>query len=306
MSDERPSLKPYSTPSANDSSFHALTRLWTPWRMRYVGGGAPNACVFCDKLAERNDSSALILHRGKRSFTVMNLFPYNTGHILLVPNAHVAGPEETDVATLAEMSTSVPLLLRALRRVLANDGFNIGVNVGSVAGAGIAAHLHQHIVPRWNGDANFMPILASTMVLPELIPTTYAKLRAELCALTQPHQEILTVVFDLGRTKVLIRKVGGGWALPQRLPSQDEPAWHTARNATGLPSENIDILGWAGSDEANDYSRNALFASLNGQPLTSDAFVATDEALNRLTDENHRVALRTAIARANPLPQSTP
>jgi ATP adenylyltransferase len=149
--------------------------------MRYISGNAKeDGCIFCNRLADDDDVQALILLRARHTFVMMNLFPYNTGHIMLVPNQHAADPEELDSATLREMGGQLPLLTRSLRRVFDCAGFNIGLNIGAVAGAGVAAHLHQHIVPRWQGDANFMPILASTMAIPELIPSTYAKIRAEL------------------------------------------------------------------------------------------------------------------------------
>src|SRR5262249_61815597 len=118
--------------------------------------------------AADDDVRSLILYRGDRVFVIMNLFPYNTGHVMIVPNDHVPSPESADEATLSAIGTLLRPTLRALRRALNADGFNVGVNVGAVAGAGVADHLHQHVVPRWQGDANFMPILASTMVLPEL------------------------------------------------------------------------------------------------------------------------------------------
>ena len=158
-------------------------RLWTPWRMRYVAGAdREEGCIFCNRLAEKDDVQSLILHRGERAFVIMNLYPYNTGHLMIVPNAHVASPEDADPEVMREMAALRGPVLRALRRALSPDGFNLGLNVGAPAGAGVADHLHEHVVPRWQGDANFMPILASTMVMPELIPVTYAKLRAELGA----------------------------------------------------------------------------------------------------------------------------
>lgn len=103
----------------------------------------------------------------------MNLYPYNTGHIMLVPNAHAPDPAQLMTDTLHEMSEMLPILTSSLRRVFNCEGFNIGLNIGAIAGAGVADHLHQHVVPRWQGDANFMPVLASTMVIPETIPVTY-------------------------------------------------------------------------------------------------------------------------------------
>lgn len=157
-----------------DMSPHSQ-RLWTPWRMRYIGGDADEAgCIFCNRLTANDDVASLIVHRGEHCFAIMNLYPYNTGHVMIVPNTHVANIDELTAETLTEMALLLPVLTRALRRVLNCDGFNIGLNIGSVAGAGVADHLHEHVVPRWEGDANFMPIIGDTMVLPELIPATYA------------------------------------------------------------------------------------------------------------------------------------
>ncbi len=135
--------------------------LWTPWRMRYVAGAdREEGCIFCNRLAEQDDVQSLILHRGERAFVIMNLYPYNTGHLMIVPNAHVASPEDADPEVMREMAALRGPVLRALRRALSPDGFNLGLNVGAPAGAGVADHLHEHVVPRWQGDANFMPILA--------------------------------------------------------------------------------------------------------------------------------------------------
>lgn len=143
--------------------------------MRYIGGDAGEAgCIFCNRLTANDDVASLIVHRGEHCFAIMNLYPYNTGHVMIVPNTHVANIDELTAETLTEMALLLPVLTRALRRVLNCDGFNIGLNIGSVAGAGVADHLHEHVVPRWEGDANFMPIIGDTMVLPELIPATYA------------------------------------------------------------------------------------------------------------------------------------
>src|SRR5689334_14494964 len=167
---------PSSLASDSDTENVGVRRLWTPWRMPYVGAGSREAgCIFCNRLAAKDDANTLILHRGDRIFAIMNLYPYNTGHVMIVPNAHIASPEDASTETLVDMAALRPAFLRALRRALAAEGFNFGMNVGSVAGAGVADHFHEHIVPRWQGDANFMPILAGTMVIPELIPVTYAK-----------------------------------------------------------------------------------------------------------------------------------
>jgi ATP adenylyltransferase len=153
----------------------AYGRLWTPHRMAYIQGagkpahaGAGDECPFC-RIPTLTDAEGLIVHRGELAYAVLNLFPYNAGHLLLVPYRHVADyteltPEETDdVATLTQSA------IRSLRAVSAPHGFNVGLNLGAIAGAGIAAHLHQHVVPRWGGDSNFMPIVAHTRVLPQLL-----------------------------------------------------------------------------------------------------------------------------------------
>lgn len=215
--------------------------------MRYVGGGASDGgCVFCARLAGEDDVRSLILHRGEQAFVIMNLYPYNTGHVMLVPNRHVAGPEEASAAEMAELAGLVPATLRALRRSLNCHGFNLGLNVGAVAGAGVADHLHQHVVPRWQGDANFMPILAATTVLPELIPVTYAKLRAELGRVTAGASAATVAAVVLGGEddRVLL---GDDGRLPTATAAGDEAVWRAAERAvaqaTGGPST---VVGWAG------------------------------------------------------------
>src|SRR5215218_11088086 len=177
--------------------------------MRYVAGADhEEGCIFCNRLAEEDDVQSLILHRGEHAFVIMNRYPYNTGHLMIVPNAHVASPEDADPEVMREMAELRAPLLRALRRALSADGFNLGLNVGAPAGAGVADHLHEHVVPRWQGDANFMPILASTMVMPELIPVTYAKLRAELAAERASGDRATDLVIVDDRKHVLVNGAG--------------------------------------------------------------------------------------------------
>ena len=153
-------------------------RLWTPHRMAYIRGenkpGGPNADEGCpfDHVQELPDADGLIVARGSLVFAVLNLYPYNSGHLMICPNRHVADYTDLDGAETAELASFTKIAMRVLRAVSGAQGFNIGMNMGNVAGAGIAAHLHQHVVPRWGGDSNFMPIIAQTKVLPQLLSET--------------------------------------------------------------------------------------------------------------------------------------
>ncbi len=153
--------------------------LWTPWRFRYVSEAAKSGrCVFCEKAAgERSrDREELILHRGRSNFTLLNLFPYNTGHTLIVPYAHVADLPQLEAETLAEMMAMAKTVQAALAANYRPEGYNLGMNLGKCAGAGVADHIHLHIVPRWTGSSNFMTVLGETRVLPEDLSTTYEKM----------------------------------------------------------------------------------------------------------------------------------
>lgn len=224
-------------------------RLWTPWRMRYVVDGVrENGCIFCGRLADDRDTDSLILHRGERGYIIMNLFPYNTGHVMIVPNAHIATPEDADPETLTELALLRAPLLRALRRAISPEGFNIGLNVGSVAGAGIAAHLHEHVVPRWLGDANFMPIVASTMVMPELIPVTYAKIRSELARETGNVTSAIGIVVSHERRLVIAE---ASHALPRVDVVEREPVWRTLlHDVRGRGADDAELVGWATEEHA--------------------------------------------------------
>jgi ATP adenylyltransferase len=152
--------------------------LWAPWRLEYVQSGADaGGCVFCDAVA-KDDADGLIVHHGERAFVLMNLFPYSNGHLMAAPYRHVAAPGDLDEAERAELWALLDLSLRALTAVMSPHGFNAGLNLGRVAGAGVEDHLHLHVVPRWNGDTNFMPVLADVKVMPEHINRTAEKLRA--------------------------------------------------------------------------------------------------------------------------------
>ncbi len=153
-------------------------RLWTPHRMAYIKGenkpGGPGADAGCpfDQVQELPDADGLIVARGTIVFAVLNLYPYNSGHLMVCPNRHVADYADLDEAETAELANFTKIAMRVLRAVSGAQGFNIGMNMGNVAGAGIAAHLHQHVIPRWGGDSNFMPIIAQTKVLPQLLTET--------------------------------------------------------------------------------------------------------------------------------------
>ncbi|WP_327292060.1 HIT family protein [Streptomyces sp. NBC_01198] len=156
----------------------AFQRLWTPHRMAYIQGenkptgpGADDGCPFCALPAE-SDEDGLIISRGEQVYAVLNLYPYNSGHLMVVPYRHVADYTELDAAETTELADLTKRAMTALRTASAAQGFNIGMNQGGVAGAGIAAHLHQHVVPRWGGDVNFMPVVGQTKVLPQLLADT--------------------------------------------------------------------------------------------------------------------------------------
>jgi ATP adenylyltransferase len=153
-------------------------RLWTPHRMAYIkgenkpsGGGSEDGCPFCE-IPKMSDEEGLVVARGHSVFAVLNLYPYNSGHLMVVPFRHVADYTELDEAEYGELATFTQRSLTALRKASGAQGFNVGMNLGLVAGAGIAAHLHQHVVPRWGGDTNFMPVVGHTKVLPQLLRDT--------------------------------------------------------------------------------------------------------------------------------------
>ena len=161
-----------------------LDRLWTPHRMAYIGGenkpsgsGAGDGCPFC-RIPGLGDEEGLVVARGEVAFVVLNLYPYNSGHLLVCPYRHVADYTDLTTDEVAEVAALTRTAMRVLRDVSAPHGFNLGMNQGEVAGAGIAAHLHQHVVPRWGGDSNFLPIVGRTRALPELLGDTRDRLAA--------------------------------------------------------------------------------------------------------------------------------
>ena len=156
--------------------------MWSPWRMTYVSADHDGvyeqpACVFCDLPERADDERTYILYRGARAFVIMNLYPYNNGHLMMVPYAHVDSLTDLDEATLSELMTLAQRSQAVVQERMRPQGFNLGINQGRAAGAGIADHVHMHLVPRWVGDTNFMPVMGDVRVMPQHLDETYALLR---------------------------------------------------------------------------------------------------------------------------------
>lgn len=158
-----------------------MERLWRPWRMAYIKGAERHtSCFLCEKGepdASRSDEDDLVLGRGEAAFVLLNLYPYNTGHLMVAPYRHVGELDELDTGEVAEIWGWAKTAVAAHRQATRPQGFNIGINLGEVSGAGVPGHFHLHVVPRWGGDTNFMPVVADTKVLPEMLTDTYRTLR---------------------------------------------------------------------------------------------------------------------------------
>jgi ATP adenylyltransferase len=157
----------------------ANERIWAPWRLAYVKDASKDVeqdCIFCAKPAEESDEANLIVHRGERAFVILNLFPYTNGHLMITPYDHLSSIADVPGETVAEMMGLAQQAIRILEQEYAPHGFNVGFNQGRVAGAGVEHHIHMHVVPRWGGDNNFMPVLADTRVMPQTVEQTYAAL----------------------------------------------------------------------------------------------------------------------------------
>jgi ATP adenylyltransferase len=160
-----------------------MDRLWSPWRYRYVSTAGPvGGCIFCEKAASSDDRANLVLLRAERNFLLLNLYPYTNGHLMIAPYRHVATLEDAEPATLDEMMRLTARVERAMREVYKPGGFNIGMNLGECAGAGVPGHIHMHVLPRWFGDASFVTTVGETRVLPEALETTYDRLKSALGA----------------------------------------------------------------------------------------------------------------------------
>ena len=151
--------------------------LWAPWRLKYIKGSKEKGCFLCKYLKSKHDRKNLILYRGETAFVMLNRYPYNSGHLMIAPVKHTAEFTDLSDEELLEIMKLTTRSIEVLNKVLKPMGFNIGVNLGRVAGAGLEDHLHFHVVPRWNGDTNFMPVNFDTKVMPQLLDETYVMLK---------------------------------------------------------------------------------------------------------------------------------
>jgi len=152
----------------------ANQRIWAPWRLRYVKNAKTSTeCVFCAKPGAGDDRENLIVHRGERAFVILNLFPYTNGHLMVAPFEHVGRLQDVDPEVVAEVMGLAKQAMSRLEAVYDPEGFNVGINQGRVAGAGVEGHIHLHVVPRWAGDNNYMPVLADTRVMPQSLEESY-------------------------------------------------------------------------------------------------------------------------------------
>jgi ATP adenylyltransferase len=154
----------------------AEQRLWAPWRLDYIKGPKPDECIFCSKPALGDDEAAHIVHRGRSCFVMLNAYPYNNGHVMVAPYEHVPSIGQLGDEGLLELMRLTQRSLEALGKVYGPEGFNIGINQGKIAGAGLEGHVHQHVVPRWDADTNFMPVIGDTRILPESLADSWKAL----------------------------------------------------------------------------------------------------------------------------------
>lgn len=153
-----------------------MDRLWAPWRIKYVGRKRRKGCIFCKVLKEKNDKKNFIVWRSRHCFVILNAFPYNNGHVMIVPNRHLKSLEDLGEEELLDINKVLIKIKSLIKKVLKPGGFNIGMNIGKVAKAGVDSHLHTHLVPRWLGDVNYMPVLADTKVVSQSLQELYKNL----------------------------------------------------------------------------------------------------------------------------------
>ena len=156
-----------------------MKQIWAPWRIEYIEMEKPEECILCDKPKQKDDASNYILYRGDRNFIILNKYPYNPGHLMIVPYRHLAKLDELTDAERCDHFEIVSRSVKVLRQVFKPAGFNIGINTGRAAGAGIDDHIHTHVVPRWAGDTNFMTVMSDIKVIPDALAKTYEKLKGK-------------------------------------------------------------------------------------------------------------------------------
>ena len=160
-----------------------MDRLWAPWRMEYIRAPKEEGCIFCDKPGQSADRDNLILFKGQHSFVIMNLYPYNNGHLMIVPYQHCSNTHKLDETTFKEIMYLTDRAMGIIEQTMDSQGFNFGANIGEAAGAGITEHIHFHIVPRWLGDTNVMPVIGQTKVMVQGLHETYDLLKPEFSRL---------------------------------------------------------------------------------------------------------------------------
>jgi len=264
--------------------------------MAYVGGASKPGCVFCNALANEDDVASLIVHRGEHAFVILNLYPYNTGHLLVVPNEHVSDLAELSDTARSEMAELTASFCTGLRQVMGCDGLNIGMNLGSAAGAGIADHLHQHIVPRWTGDANFMPIVGGVKVLPELLPATYAKIRAEVARQKSSADSVRIVLLDPDRSGLFLEHD----TFPRLGLTDGESVWRAVMTSLAPIAASCELLGWGGPPSTSFDSIQPPILTLSFTPREGGAPPYRPRSLddaNMALSEGDRAILAQAIER---------
>jgi len=157
-----------------------MKHIWAPWRIEYIRSEKPQGCILCEKPKQDNDAENYILYRGEKNFIILNSYPYHPGHLMIAPYRHVASLEEMTDEENHEHFAIVNRGIKLLRQEFSPEGFNLGINIGRVAGAGVVDHVHTHIVPRWQGDTNFMTVISDIRVVPEALAETYQKLKRRL------------------------------------------------------------------------------------------------------------------------------
>lgn len=267
--------------------------------------------IFTEALATADDPDSLVVHRGRHAFVIMNLFPYNTGHMMVVPNRRVASLDLLAPDERAEMMELTSAATEVAGVVLRCDGFNVGLNIGTIAGAGIAEHLHMHVVPRWLGDANFMPITADTMVLPELLPATTARIKGEFVARTiraeSPtiHSTAGAIVYLSDQRRFVLRKAKDGTiVLPKGHIEEGESAADAAiREVLEETGVRATITNWLGVDrfEHQGSEFHTVYFCAVGEPtsaladhLDEDVILASDDEIAKMLtfEQNQQLAQR--------------